>query len=106
MKKRRYGPTEEIIRQGDIGDSFFLIGEGEVEVMRADGAAKPSAVARLGPGSFFGERALITDEPRNATIVALENVYVYTLAKKDFRAALDASASFREQVQRVYFNRQ
>ena len=107
MKKRRYGRGEEIIREGDVGDSFFLIHEGEVEVIRrADGAAEPRAVARIGPGSFFGERALITDEPRNATIVALENVEVYTLAKPNFRAALDASASFREQVQRVYFSRQ
>jgi putative ABC transport system ATP-binding protein len=107
MEKRRYAAAEVIIRQGEAGDRFFLISEGEVEVIRReDGAADGRPVARLSAGGFFGEHALLTDEPRNATVVALEDVVLYTLGKAEFRTALNASASFREQIQRVYFSRQ
>jgi putative ABC transport system ATP-binding protein len=59
----------------------------------------------LGAGDFFGEGALITGEPRNATVVANDNLDTYVLGKGDFRAAIDASASFRDQLYRVYFVR-
>jgi putative ABC transport system ATP-binding protein len=48
---------------------------------------------------------LITGEPRNATVVANDNLDTYVLGKGDFRAAIDASASFRDQLYRVYFVR-
>lgn len=103
MEKLRYQPGHDIIREGEAGDRFYLICEGEVEVSRG---ATRTALARLGPGAFFGERALITDEPRNATVTAVGEVEVYALGKDEFRAALTASATFREQLQRIYFSRQ
>jgi putative ABC transport system ATP-binding protein len=103
MDKRRYEPGRDIIREGETGDRFFLISDGEVDVWRG---AERTSVARLGPGAFFGERALITDEPRNATVTTVGGVEVYTLGKDAFRAALEASATFREQLQRIYFSRQ
>ena len=62
-------------------------------------------VARLGPGDFFGEVALISGEPRNATVVAQNAVDTYVLGKTDFEAALAASQSFRDQLYRIYFMR-
>ena len=62
-------------------------------------------MVRLGAGDFFGEAALITGEPRNATVVANDNVETYVLAKDEFRAAIEASRSFRDQLYRVYFLR-
>lgn len=103
MEKRRYQPGHDIIREGEVGDRFFLINEGEVDVLRG---AERMVVARLGPGDFFGERALLTDEPRNATVVAVGEVEVYTLGKDDFRTAIAASVPFRDQIHRVYFSRQ
>ena len=47
----------------------------------------------------------ITGEPRNATVVANDNVETYVLAKAEFQAAIDASRSFRDQLYRVYFLR-
>ena len=65
MSKRHYAAGETIIRKGDPGEEFFLVSDGEVEISRAD-----REVATLGPGNFFGEVALISGEPRNATVVA------------------------------------
>lgn len=100
MSKRHYAAGETIIRKGDPGKEFLLISEGEVEIIRAD-----REVARLGPGDFFGEVALISGEPRNATVVAQNAVDTYVLGKADFEAALATSQSFREQLHRIYFIR-
>ena len=99
-KKRRYVSGDVIIREGDPGDDFFLISDGNADVMR-----QHHEVATLGQGDFFGEAALITGEPRNATVVARTDLETYVLGKGDFRAAIEASASFRDQLYRVYFLR-
>jgi putative ABC transport system ATP-binding protein len=100
MKKRHFAAGETIIREGEPGEDFFLISDGEVEVIRSD-----HEVARLGPGDFFGEVALISGEPRNATVVAEGGVDAYALGKTDFQTALATSQSFRDQLYRVYFMR-
>jgi len=100
MTKRRFVKGDVIIRQGDVGEEFFLISEGTVEVMR-----EGRDVAALGAGDFFGEAALITGEPRNATVVASDDLDTYVLGKTEFRAAIEASRSFRDQLYRVYFVR-
>lgn len=106
MKKRRYARGEVIVRQGDVGEEFFLIGSGVVEVLMQTPDAPERSVATLHAGQVFGEIALLTDEPRNATVRALEDVDAYVLGKKDFRQALDFSAGFKDQIRQVYFSRQ
>jgi putative ABC transport system ATP-binding protein len=100
MTPRHFDTGDTIIREGEPGEEFFLISDGEVDVMRAD-----HEVARLGRGDFFGEVALISGEPRNATVLATEPLDTFVLGKTDFQSALEASASFREQLHRVYFLR-
>jgi putative ABC transport system ATP-binding protein len=100
MTKRHYAAGEIIIREGEPGEEFFLISEGEVDVIRAE-----HEVARLGPGDFFGEVALISGEPRNAAVAAVTEVDSYVLGKTDFQTAIATSQSFRDQLYRVYFMR-
>lgn len=77
------GPGEDIIRQGDSGDRFYLIRSGSVEVVR-DGRK----VATLGPGDAFGEIALLLDVPRTATVRALAASELLSLDASDFRDLL------------------
>jgi putative ABC transport system ATP-binding protein len=100
MTKRHFAAGDTIIREGEPGEEFFLVSDGEVEVDRAD-----HEVARLGPGDFFGEVALISGEPRNATVVAVREVDTYVLGKDNFQTALATSQTFRDQLYRVYFMR-
>jgi putative ABC transport system ATP-binding protein len=100
MSKRHYLPGEPVVREGDAGHELFLISEGEVRIER-DG----NEVARLGSGEFFGELALLSGNPRNATVVATQPLEAYVLGEGDFNAAVGASASFRDQLRRVYFLR-
>ena len=96
---------EKVIRQGDPGDLFYLIRSGSVDVIINDGT-KDNKVAELKQGQYFGEAALITDEPRNATVVAREPCVFYALGKDDFRAVLETSATFEEELRQALFNRQ
>jgi putative ABC transport system ATP-binding protein len=107
MKRRRYTRDDVIIREGDSGEDFFLIGQGAVDVFKHAAGVGEGIVATLKEGDFFGERALIVDEPRNATCTAAsEIVEVFALAKADFKQALETSASFKSQIQSIYFQRQ
>jgi CRP-like cAMP-binding protein len=76
-------PGTVIVREGDPGDCAYFIRSGEVEVVRSvDGREVP--VARLGAGQFFGEMALLTDQPRNATVRALAASELALLGKQNF----------------------
>jgi putative ABC transport system ATP-binding protein len=94
-----------IIRQGDVGDKFYLIRRGAVKVDIDDGSTSRT-VANLSAGAYFGESALLTGEPRSASVIATEDSVVYALGKEDFRNAIDASASFEEELRKALFNRQ
>ncbi|HQU41401.1 MAG TPA: ATP-binding cassette domain-containing protein [Pirellulales bacterium] len=101
----RFAAGDVVIRQGDPGDKLYVIRSGKAEVhVTKDGQTRQ--VATLGPGDFFGEAALISGEPRNATVRAGEPLEVYTLGKDDFKRVIDASPPFRDVLRRVLFARQ
>jgi CRP-like cAMP-binding protein/serine/threonine protein kinase len=71
---------QKIFKQGDPGDAFYIVRDGMVSIKIGY-----SEVARLGPGSGFGERALINDEPRAGTALTVEpNVVCYKLDRERF----------------------
>ncbi len=74
-----------IIREGDLGDCFYIIKHGVVRVeTHPDEVEHPIILARLEDGDYFGEMALITGEPRSATVVAETDVALWRLLKSDF----------------------
>ena len=83
LKKRKTKRGEVIIKQGEIGDKFYLISEGAYGVY-----IKEKKVAELSDGQFFGEMALITDLPRTATVTALDDGGLFILYKRDFKKIL------------------
>jgi putative ABC transport system ATP-binding protein len=93
---RRAAAGETLIRAGDSGAELFLIVSGTVRIVH-DGRQ----VARLGPGEVFGEAALLCGLPRDATVLAEDDLETYVLAKDDLRAVLDASPRFRQQLRRL-----
>jgi CRP-like cAMP-binding protein len=73
----------EIIRQGDSWDSFYVIISGRVSVKVKKGA-KTNKIAELGKGEFFGEMALLVQQPRNATITSEDVSELLVLRKNEF----------------------
>ncbi len=74
-----------IIKQGDPGDYYYLIKQGQAKVTRQqDPKSEPVELAVLGEGSNFGEEALISNNPRNANVIMVTEGVLMRLAKKDF----------------------
>lgn len=69
--------------QGGPGDAFYLIVEGNADVMRDD-----TKIAALGPGDTVGELALLDGEPRSATVVMTSDGVVLTMSRREFTAIL------------------
>ena len=80
-----------VLRQGDVGDAFYIVHEGRVQY-GVDGAV----VGEEGPGASFGEIALLRDVPRTATVRAIEPVHAYVLARDPFLEALTGTRRARE----------
>jgi predicted acylesterase/phospholipase RssA len=79
-----------VCHAGEPGDAFYLISTGLVEV-RAPSAHGEHWVAQLGPSQWFGEMALITGEPRSATVVAVADTTLVRLERSAFQQLLQAS---------------
>lgn len=106
MKREEFEKGQAVFRQGDIGDKFYLISEGEVDVLiRKADEADSKVINHLTSGAFFGEKALLSGDPRSASIVTTVASKLYALGKDDFQSALAASGSFNEQLRKVAFQR-
>lgn len=80
---------EVIIRQGDVGDRFFILLEGEARVDKIYVAGTPAQeVMRYSPGSYFGELALLINEPRAATVSAVTSCRLLWLSRRVFTSLL------------------
>ena len=81
VKERTYRPGVTIVEEGTMsGVGFFILAEGEASVS-VDG----QEVARIGPGSHFGELALINEDARTASVTALTRLRCHVIAFWDFR---------------------
>jgi MFS family permease len=78
-----YAAGEPIIREGEVGDRFYILASGRTSVTSA-GEERPE----LGPGDSFGEIALVRHVPRTASVVAIGPVEVFTLDRDAFCAAV------------------
>jgi len=101
LKPRVVIPGEELFRAGEPGHAMFFIQRGTVEIVATDG----SVLATLGPGSFFGESALLTARPRNASARAVGYGDVFLLNREAFERVLDRHPAFRRQVQEIAASR-
>lgn len=87
MTEAFFQKGETIIRQDEVGDIFYVIEDGSVVVTRKndvnDPKEAPSVLARLGKNAFFGEVALLTDEPRSATVTVTSDICKCLLMSKE-----------------------
>jgi glucose-6-phosphate 1-dehydrogenase len=88
---------EEIVRKGDIGQEMYFVSRGTVEVVDGDG----KIVKVLGEGDFFGELALLSSQPRTATVRAATPCDLFVLDKGDFTRALKEYPQFADSVLEV-----
>jgi len=80
---QRFEAGETVFRQGDLGDRIYIVLAGQAQVVREQ-AGKEEVLARVGPGEFFGEMALLSSAPRNASVRCLEATTVLGIPKREF----------------------
>jgi MFS family permease len=87
LEEMRVPAGQEVVRQGEAGDRFYLVGEGTLDVV-VDGRSAQS----LGPGESFGEIALLRDVPRTATVKTRTDALLYALDRRHFIPAVTGFA--------------
>ncbi len=92
LRSRLAVPGEPLVVKGERGDAMYFIASGAVEV-KLD-----PAPLRLGSGDFFGELALLTNQPRTADVAALGYCRLLVLRARDFRRLLESDSAFAEAV--------
>lgn len=88
----RFNKGDTVIKQGEEGDYFYVIKEGTARIERQTGD-RTKTLAEIGPGACFGEDALVSDAPRNATITMLSKGSMIRLSKVDFQQLLQQPAN-------------
>ncbi|CAM9190597.1 unnamed protein product, partial [Laminaria digitata] len=93
LQLQTFYPGEYLVRQGDVGEEFYMIVEGTVDVLEEyidpdTGRRAAQFVVQMFDGHYFGELALIYGEPRNASVRASGEVRCVCITKEDFRSCM------------------
>jgi anion transporter len=89
LEERFFSAGTTIISQGDQGDSFYLIQSGAVQVVLEGGGGRRESIAVLGPQEGFGEMALLSGEPRSATIITVKDTTVWRLTREAWNELIE-----------------
>ena len=93
IRNQHFEPGDIIFQQGDLGDSVYVIEEGECEVLHEQNDEQ-ELLATLNRGECFGEMALLSDRTRNATIRARNATNVLIIPKADFNKLRQSVPAF------------
>ena len=94
---QEYEPGAVVFHQGDSGDCVYFIRSGDVEVVRETDEGE-TALAKLSAGQHFGEMALLSNEPRNATVRVLAPTELAVLGKTNFMTMLSLMPSTEQDI--------
>lgn len=90
-----------ICREGDYGDTFFIIESGTVEISKRLDGDSSRILGREGAGEFFGELALVQGVPRVATVTAIEDTELLEISKEDFNQYIDRNPAMAAAIMRA-----
>ena len=85
---RTFGAGEVVFREGDAGDTCYIVSAGQARAVREHSDGRSITLATFGPGEIFGELAMFDDERRSATVEALEDTEAAAILGSDMRRML------------------
>lgn len=102
-----YPPAYSLFKQGEQGDALYIIKKGQVEIYKepTSEGEEPKNVATLTEGGFFGEMALVSEVPRNASAKTIGDCEIFILSKNDFKTLLNTNTDLAEQVSATMVSR-
>lgn len=101
FQKYTYPKGKSIIIEGESGKAFFVVHTGKVKVFKRKVFWMKQQLALLGPGDFFGEMALVSEEPAAASIVPVESTEAFVLLKSDFQSILKSNPKLGDEIRRI-----
>ena len=96
---------DEIVREGDIGDSLYLIKKGKVSIQKKIGNSSSTVLAELGVGDCFGEMAAIDEEVRSASVIAGESCTLMRISKEDLMEVIIECPHIGIELLRIFIRR-
>ena len=84
MDEMKFKAGQVILREGELGNLFYVITEGRAEITIRDAGGADVVLHEAGPGDFFGELSMLTSEPRSARVRAIEDLTTLALERDDF----------------------
>lgn len=105
LQEKHFEPDQVIVKEGDIGDSFYLILSGHIAVIKSGEKGEEFLMAQMGPGDGFGEMALFLDQPRSATIKTLDEVLALELKRSSFKELIEKYPQMQLQMARLIESR-
>ncbi|MBI3770242.1 MAG: mechanosensitive ion channel family protein [Deltaproteobacteria bacterium] len=106
LRPLAFGRGELVCREGEAGDTFFVLLQGDVEVVARGAADGETHVADLRAPAFFGEMSLLTDEPRSATVRATSDIELLIVAREGFERLFKSRPSVAAAISRALAERQ
>jgi CRP/FNR family transcriptional regulator, cyclic AMP receptor protein len=103
LTRLKVGAGRVLVREGDVGNEFMIIVEGQAEVSRGG-----RTIATIGPGGLVGEMALLDGRGRgrrNATVTAITDAEIYAGSPSEFRRIIEAAPSVAEKVKQTVASR-
>ena len=101
----QFTADDVIVRQGTPADRFYIIIEGEVEVVQQDDRGKETVIGRLNDGQYFGEIGLLEGSERTATIRAITDVKLFPFTREQFRSWLAKSPDSKDEIEETAHSR-
>ena len=105
VSRQHYEDNEVVFREGDKGDRLYIVVNGKIRIVSERPGQAASLIAELGPGQCFGEMALISDNPRNATARTAGAVDVLTVDRDAFHALFAHLPPLRDLFQQLIAQR-
>ncbi len=87
-RERAYPRNSVILFEDDPGDALYVVAQGQVKVVLIGEDGREVILSVMGEGEFFGEMALVDDEPRSAHVIAMEDSTLLVLRREDFQGIL------------------
>lgn len=96
-----YDKGETVFSQGQKGDAFYIVYKGSAEIRLRQWLVLSKKIATMKAGDFLGEIALISDEPRTASVVCAEPTLMFTLIAEDFKFVLHENPTAAAEMKKI-----
>lgn len=98
---QRFSPGEVVVQEGDPGDSLYQVVIGQVEVRKRQAGLGAVPVAQLNPGDIFGEMSLLSDSPRSASVLAINECVLLEVAQQHIAPLIQKNPVLMEDLARL-----